>query len=40
MLYRSTSYITENSFGEWIVNQNFFELVFDDHCQTSLVKAS
>jgi hypothetical protein len=28
MLYRSTSYISENSFAEWIVSQNFFEVVF------------
>ena len=24
MLYRSTSYVSENSFAQWIVQQNFF----------------
>ena len=39
MLYRNTSYITEASFCEWVVAQGFFALVFEDNCQTSLVKA-
>lgn len=28
MLYRSTSFISETSFAEWIFQQNFFDLVF------------
>jgi hypothetical protein len=40
MLYRSTSYITETSYSEWIIGENFFDLVFEDHCQTSLIKSS
>jgi len=38
--YRSTSYLTESFYGEWVVKQGFFELIFEDHCQSTLIKAS
>jgi hypothetical protein len=40
MLYKNNFHLTELYYSEWLVKEGFFEAVFEDHCQASIVKLS
>ena len=40
MLYRSSTDQVENAYTKWVVEQGFFDMVFEDHSQGSLIKAA
>ncbi len=40
MLYKNNFHLTEQYYSEWLIEKGFFEAVFEDHCQTSIVKLS
>jgi hypothetical protein len=40
IFYRNTIYLSEVYYSDWVVKHHFFEIIFEDHCQASLIKAS
>ena len=40
MLYRTSADMSEVNYCKWLLSQGFFEMVFEDHSQATLIKAS